>query len=288
MLSLGLGLNPALFFMSISLTGPIVEKWLLSGEAIHKNLSVGGGGLVQIPVPEGKTFIITGIEMLPFANIITDDDLFAPANTLKIPVKQDLSTILQRLQFQLLFYGLNTNSVYNIRNKFFLSTNNRAQGAGNEDYTQPGISFEKHTFETFHVVENNCWLYLKYFDFNQNIGTATTDNYQLSFDGSQNWPPVNFYGYTDQSDITGYDFTPAPIGFNYINQGLQNTTLDRNNQFILPNFDIATDPNQNTNFKPPYPDQANTPLTASTLPSIPFYNISVIEINRRLSTKGLL
>ena len=274
--------------MSISLSGPTIEKWLLSGEAIHKNLSVGGGGLVQIPVPEGKTFIITNIEMLPFANIITDTEQFCFDNTLELPIPQTLVGILERLQFQLLFYGLNTNSVYNIRNKFVINTQVIGTPQLPQYNTNPGISFEKHSFDTFHVVENNCWLYLKYFDLRTNPGIATTDNYNLSFDGSQNWPPVNFYGYQDQSDITGYDFAPAPNGFKYVNQGLQQTTQNLNNQFILPNFDLTTDPIQNSSFMPPYPPQANTTISGSTLPSIPFYNISVIEVNRRLSTKGIL
>lgn len=275
--------------MSISLAGPIIEKWLLTGEAIHKNISVGGGGLVQIPVPEGKTFIITKIEMLPFANIIVKGDLFCNPDTLNSPQQQDLSTILDRLQFQLLFYGLNTNSVYNIRNKFYINNNyQESLSTPNSIYTNPGISFEKHSFNTFHVVENNCWLYLKYFNLDDNIPIATTDNFQLGFTGQQNWPPVNFYGYTDQSDIFGYDFSPAPSGFDYVNKGLQSGQINETTQFILPNFDVVTDPNQQSSFIPPYPDQANTPLSSSTLPSIPFYNISVIEVNRRLSTKGLL
>jgi len=288
MLSLGLGFYPALFFMSILLSGPIIEKWLLSGEAIHKNLSVGGSGLVQIPVPEGKTFIITNIEMLPFANIITDGEQFCQNDTLIEPNQQTLITILERLQFQLLFYGLNTNSVYNIRNKFVINNTNIGTTLLPEYWTNPGISFEKHSFDTFHVVENNCWLYLKYFDLTTNPGTATTDNYNLNFDGSQNWPPINFYGYTDQSDITQYNFSPAPVGFEYATQGRYNFNPSNATQFILPNFDLANDPIQNSSFMPPYPNQANTPITAGTLPSIPFYNISVIEINRRLSTKGLL
>jgi len=272
--------------MSISLSGPILEKWLLSGEAIHKNLSVGGGGLVQIPVPEGKTFIITGIEMLPFANIITDGDLFADVNTLEAPDKQNLTTILERIQFQLLFYGLNTNSIYNIRNKFFINT--AVDAAGVDSYTLPGISFEKHSFDTFHVVENNCWLYLKYFNFGNLPSVVTTDNYNFSFDGSQNWPPINFYGYQDQSDISGYDFSPAPTGFDYANQGVYNFNPSQTNQFILPNYDLTLDGQQRSSFIPPFPPQSNIGLTAGTLPSIPFYNISVIEINRRLSTKGVL
>jgi hypothetical protein len=235
-----------------------------------------------------KNLIITNIEMLPFANIITDGNNICFANTLEEPTAQTLITILDRLQFQLLFYALNTNSVYNIRNKFVLNNTEIGTELLPRAAMNPGIAFEKHSFDTFHVVENNCWLYLKYFDLRNNPGIATTDNFQLGFLGDQNWPPTNFYGYTDQSDIFGFDFTPAPPGFIYSNKGSNFISPNLNSQFILPNFDLATDPTQNSSFMPPYPPQANTLISGGTLPSIPFYNISVIEVNRRLSTKGLL
>jgi len=273
--------------MSISLTGPILEKWLLSGKAIHKNLSLGGAGLVQIPVPEGKTFIITGIELLPFNNIITSDALYAFNNTFERPTAQNLTDILKRLQFQLLFYGLRTNSVYNIRNKLVL---NNVLDTNLDEYIAPGLSFEKHNFECFHVVEENSWLFLKYWDFDSSATEVTTDFYQLGLDGTQNWPPSPQYGYFDQSDITGYAPPAAPNGFNYLTQGFQQfNSPDTTNQFIMNSIPFAEPGvNQATSFKPPFGNQSLINLSANVVPSIPWYNISVIEINRRLSTEGLI
>jgi len=190
------------------------------------------------------------------------------------------------LQFQLLFYGQRINSVYNVRNKFFLSCI-----TPKADDLAPGVSFEKHSFDCFHVVEDNSWLYLKYFDFGEASSATdiTTDNYPLHFDGSQNWPPTPYYGYSDQYDITGINTPSAPNGYNYLPQGLQsNSPLDGSNQFILPNIPISAVAGQQSSFIPPIDDQSTDTLNESFLPSIPFYNISVIEINRRLSTKGLL
>lgn len=272
--------------MSISLCGPILEKWLLTGEAIHKNISVGGAGLTQIAVPEGKTFIVTKIEMLPFGNIITPNDTFAFPQSFTKLNPQDLGNIFKRIQFQLLFYGLRINSVYNIRNKFGL---NMILGEGGGDLTSPFVSFEKHSFDCFHIIEDNSWLYLKYFDLETSITEASTDNYPLHFDGSQNWSPNPQYGYSDQSDITGYSPPAAPAGFNYLPQGLQpNSPLDGTNQFIMNSIQDSVVPGQFSSFIPPFPDQALENISSDILPSIPFYNISVIEVNRRLSTKGLL
>ena len=273
--------------MSVSISSPILEKWLLSGEAIHKNIAVGGAGLTKISVPPGKTFIITKIEMLPFCNIITKGGQFADEQTFITPKVQDLTNILKRIQFQLLFYGIRINSVYNIKNDLFLQVYNNALGTTE---TTPGINFTKQSFDTFHVVEDDSWLYLKYIDFDEYPETITTDNYQLSFDGSQNWPPTNFYGYTTQSDIVGYAPATglgAPTAYNYLPTGIYNFASGQD-QFILPNPNTTIDPTQTNSFIPPAGDQSTEDLRSTWVPTLPFYNISVIEINRRLSTKGLL
>lgn len=268
----------------MSFSGPILEKWLLSGEAIHKNLSLGGGGLTQIQVPAGKTFIITRIELLPFYNVITPGSDFASNTTFGKLATQDLEAMLQRLQFQLMFYQPRGNSIYNIRNKFFINT---YEGNGSQTHTAPGLSFERHSFDTFHIVEDTSWLYLKYFDFFSTPPTITTDYYQYVFDGSQNWPPTEYYGYFDQSDITGYNPSYGGASYLYSPQGYYNGAQGLN-QFILPNPPYAQNIDQTSNFLPPTPPQSNDPLKATDLPSIPFYNVSVIEINRRLSTTGLI
>jgi hypothetical protein len=269
----------------MSFSGPILEKWLLSGEAVHKNLSLGGGGLTQIRVPEGKTYIITKIEILPFFNVITENGDFADAATFGQIQTQNLEPMLQRLQFQLMFYQPRGNSVYNIRNKFVVQT---YEGNGSVTHTAPGLQFEKHSFDCFHVVEDTSWLFLKYIDFFSGQPTLNTDFYQFIFDGSQNWDPTQFYGYLDQSDISGFDFIYGGNSYLYNPQGYYNFAQGQN-QFILPTAPYPANTDQTTSFIPPYgPQTTQGNLKATDLPSIPFYNISVIEINRRLSTSGLL
>lgn len=268
----------------MSISGPILEKWLLSGEAIHKNLSLGGGGLTQIQVPAGKTFIITKIELLPFFNIITESGDWGQLLTFSKVYNQDLGRMLERLQFQMLFYQPRGNSVYNIRNKFFINT---YEGNGADTHTAPGVQFEKHSFDTFHVIEDTAWLLLKYFDFYSTPPQITTDYYQFSFDGSQNWDPTAHYGYLDQNDITQYDPIYGGNSFVYSPQGYYNFAQGQN-QFILPTATYAENIDGTTSFLPPIGPQATSSLTATSLPSIPFYNITVIEVNRRLLTTGLI
>jgi hypothetical protein len=267
--------------------GPILEQWLLSGKAVHKNITVGGAGLVQIPVPEGKSYIITNIELLPFANIITNGDRFADPDTFAEVVQQTLRDINKRIQFQLVFYNNRTSSVYNVRNKFFINTYDNGELS---THTAPAISFEKHSFDTFHVVETNSWLFLKYIDFETIPPTIYQTAYPDIFDGSQNWPPSPNFGYANQFDISEFDVNAT--SFNYPPQGVSGAyppDVFNNNQ-IFPSWDLAEDPSQNSTFIPPFVLMTNTggPLSPDINMSLPYYNISVIEINKRLTTNLLL
>jgi hypothetical protein len=265
----------------MSYTGPILENWLLSGKAIFKNLSVGGAGLVKILVPEGKTYIVTKIELLPFANIYTEDELYSLNSTFYTPSEQNIYEILKRIQFQLLFYNPRINSVYNVRNEFAI---NCVKGNA-VDITTPTVYFTKQHFDCFHIIEENSWLYLKYFDFDNEPTTISTDNYNAIFDGSQNWPPTPFYGYVNQNDINQISGGVGLQGFNYGPQGVYNFA-NAVEEFITPSIDNP--PIYQTNFLTPIPNQSSEVINADFMQSIPFYNIHLIEINRRLSTTGLL
>ena len=286
MLSLGLGIYPALFFMTFS--SSIIEEWLLSGKAVYKNLSCGNAGLVQIPVPENKTFIITKIEILPFANIFDDAKNFASDNTFYQTQAQDLEQINQRSQYQLLFWNERMNNSWNIRNEFSINVNE----VGGLNKTTPSNIYKKNIIDCFMVVETNSWLYLKYIDFVSNPNLIYQDNYGNIFNGSQNWPPSPFFGYSNQDDIAnfanafGASFDYVPQGYN-TNYGTPEFNSD---QYTLPSLDTSLDPNQFSSFIPPFAlgGSISGGINSEFINSIPLYNVEYIEVNRRLSTTGLL
>jgi hypothetical protein len=269
--------------------GNKIEEWLLSGKAHLKNLACGNAGLTQIPVPEGKTFIITKIEVLPFSNIITDANNIADNKTLIDLVSQDLTGILGRSQFQLLFYNERINNTYNIRNKFSINVIGTTTISSINTYTAPSIIYEKEEIETFLVVESNSWLYLKFLDFGT---TIYQDNYTNIFNGSQNWLPSPFFGYSNQDDIANFA-SAFGASFDYVPQGYNTnygTPEFNSDMFTLAALDTTLDPNQATSFIPPFPLGTSTSgsLNTQILNSIPLYNIEYIEVNRRLGTNGLL
>lgn len=265
----------------------IIENWLLSGKAVLKNLSCGNAGLVQIPVPEGKTYIITKIEILPFANIYTEQEDISTFNTFSETSRQSLETINQRSQYQLLFWNERINNSWNIRNDFSINT---FQNVDTTTSTSPSNNYKKHEIECFMVVESNCFMFLKYIDFQNNIPTITQA--QLSTVYNIQWPPSPYFGYSNQFDIINYD-SLLGSSYNYVPQGLEtsyaNPSDNFNSQFVLPADNSGTSPN-NT-FIPPLaltPGESGGSLLTNMLQSIPLYNITYIEINQRLSTTGLL
>jgi len=256
----------------------------LSGKAQLKNISLGGGGLISIPVPEGKSYIITEIEILPFLNIITPDSRFADQEIFKNVTPGNLEDILKRTQYQLTFFNPRINNTYNIRNEFVLQCGINFDDAAK--YNFPGIVVPKQQIKTFAVVESNSWIWLRYFDFVTNPGSFKTDNYPNILDGTQNFESQNAWSWTTQLD--NYVFsTLAGKAFRYRSVGNQPGTVTEVDQFILPTLDNVDDPQQNTTFNSPFAAGINN-ISQNSLPSIPYYNIQVIEINKRLGSNLLL
>jgi hypothetical protein len=261
----------------------IVEKWLLTGKAMYRNASIGGAGLCRLKVPIGKTFIITKIELLPIINILNSAETFADRETLVNDVlNQNLSIISDRLQFQLLFYNSRNVNHYNIRPKITLNCKDEAGDA----HTFPSITAEKEVFSTFYVVEEDCWLYLKYFDFGSEDPFADTfkvfqETLANTLTGSQNWNPSNNFGYNlADTDIGTWRMSSPNSDYTYTPTGQDNQFII--DQFILPNLST------NSHFLPPYgTNGVFIPIDSELLYSIPFYNVEYIEINNRLSTTGL-
>lgn len=257
----------------------IIEKWLLTGKAVYRSASIGGAGLARLRVPVGKTFIITKIEILPFLNILYPDSL-ANSETFTNHVGNDgLDDIITRAQFQLLFYNNRNCNHYNIRTKFTILADE--QGTKR---TSPSLTSEKEIINTFYVVEDDCFLYLKYFDWsaesNPTHFSTYVDTYNAFMSGSQNWNPTNNFGYNaNDEDISVYRLQSPNGDYTYVPTGQDNQYII--DQFILPNA------NNFTHFLPPHAPGIFTPLNPQYLFSIPFYNIEYIEINNRLSTTGL-
>lgn len=263
------------------ISGPILEELILSGKAIVRNVSVGGAGLVQVKVPEGKTWIITKIHILPFLNIIDPNNLISNIQTLtKEVLNQDFYEIFKRIQYQLLFYTPRINSVYNIRNKFGLET----QIKTGDSHTNPHLYVDDQYFECFHITQDNFYLLLKYFDFENNqVNSAET--YNLIFNGSQNWNPGDPYGYSLTTTDLNLFFDTF---YNYYYQPQANPlgTPGQQDEFILPSGN-SLQPNT-YNFVSPIAAGGGEAIYSNKLPSIPFYNLTIIEVNKRKGTNGIL
>lgn len=268
----------------MSFSAGIIEKWLLTGKAIYRSASVGGAGLVRLKVPIGKTFIITKIELCPIFNAFDDSYTFQNPMISYQSMQQNLVLAIERLQFQLVFYNSKNTNHYNIRPKYQVNNYVAASGNSMVDYISPSYIFEKEVINTFYIVEDDSWLYLKFFDFAGNADTRFSvyqDQYQSFLTGSQNWNPTNNFGYNGaDKDIATWRLASPNTDYTYTPTGQDNQYIIDN--FILPNSSVYT------HFLVPYQQiQQFIPIDPFMMYSIPFYNVEYIEINNRLSTTGL-
>lgn len=91
---------------------PLLEKYILEGKAVFKNISIGENGLLALEIPRGSTIVITKIIIEPFLNIWEELDLLGLNNYLTTTTVIDgLFTsnlnkeILKRCEYNLKVYS---------------------------------------------------------------------------------------------------------------------------------------------------------------------------------------
>jgi hypothetical protein len=266
--------------------GPQLESLILSGDAVFKTASIGFGALEALTLAKGKSYIITQISIEPFLNIITQSEEFGSIDTFAADVKQDLSLLLERINFQLIMYNARgVNNRWSFRNDMKIETS-YADPAGSI-LTFPSIILTQRKIDTYILVDDTVWFYFYYPDFDPGAFAAVEGPVAADFNNVNPFPPVPFgYGFessisfvTDNSSLNQYlplnaenvvGALPPPIGSTYVNTW----TINNNN----PNNPLlGPDPNPlGFNMLPKY------------MPSLPLLNISYYEINKRTTTSGIV
>jgi hypothetical protein len=121
---------------------PLLEKYILSGQAVFKNTSIGENGLLALEIPRGSTAIITKIICEPFLNIWAENNTDA-LNTYLSSLNLDQSNfddinlaLLRRCEYNL--------KVYSESGKVKINYNLRQEIEVNylEVKNQPGVDHE--------------------------------------------------------------------------------------------------------------------------------------------------
>lgn len=272
--------------------GPILEKMLLSGDAVFKTASLGFGGLMSLEIPPGKTYIITDITLEPFLNIIEDNGNYAARHTFAHPIAtQSLQQILQRNNFQLLLYNARLQHRWTFQNDTeIVSKQVDIDTPLSTKFTEPSVKPTQRKIECFIIVEQTTFFFITFpemiNDFFQAFGSDYATFYQNVNYFPQNPPP----GYLEPLAYTiRYVYSPL-VGQDqfYIPTGIENfnfpSTLPQSSPTIVyPNVSSSN----STGINPPEGTFGLYPLKGFYMPSLPFINVSYIEINKRQGTRGI-
>jgi len=271
--------------------GPQLEKWLLTGQALYKNTSLGLGAVMGLDVPIGKSIIITKIEILPYINCLTDDEYYANMDVFMSPTTlRDLSTLMERTLYSFKVYNKRVFSSWNFRPVLKLDSSLVYDGEGLEGQTAPGLVLDKQEINCFIIAEEPIFFQATFPDFRDTLVSLTTvADFNADYLQYNSLPPQPLVMNNCESinDLTN-SFPPGSFKYKpFLNQNTMGAQPDQPNAGILfPSLDSADAPSKNTTVIPPHPP-GTTNLRPREIYSLPIINVEYLEINKRTTTEGI-
>ena len=275
---------------------PILERLLLSNEAVFKNASLGLSGQNMVFVPPGKTAVLLEFSIEPFVNDVSQisRELFNQGSSVEF-YKDVFQELIKRLTFQMQIINDAFATYFTFHDSFEIIAN--ATGIGNNVFLPTvNINFKGKKEEIFIYTDRSM-----YFNFIYPFGTS----------GELTYPALNAF-YTDA--LNGFsakiqDLPQNPITFKKNNQenfvisvqtgnGLDsyfpvgkqiNSTLgfdnDSQQEYLhFPNTTVSE--NINNTIVQPVP--SDTGYAWEDLFKIPLVNVKYALINKRASDYGIV
>jgi len=271
---------------------PILEKLLLSGEAVFKTASLGYNGLFCLELPPQKTAIITQINIEPFLNVVTPGSLietyFEDLTEAGLTNATNVE-VLTRIEYQLRIYSNDgrVNQSFNLRNPVQMQWVPGKMDLGSGENT---LSMRVHPLmtprklDTFFYIEAKTYFFLAYWDFIASFPALQVSDYATVFNNITPFPGLPF-GPTNTSLLALEALVlPFPEGYSYVPLGLVDTNTTYNN--ITNTVQKPVQQDVSTILLPVVAGPA-VALAPGQLPSLPLVNVSYIEINRRSGTHGI-
>ncbi|NBV14900.1 MAG: hypothetical protein EBS07_12680 [Sphingobacteriia bacterium] len=109
---------------------PLLEKLLLSNEAVFKNATLGIGGMNMVLVPQGKTAVILEVSIEPFHNII-DFGLIPIFEQGWSDIADPFKLFFKRMHYQLQIINDKYQTYINLADGFSFNTNVSEPGGKN-------------------------------------------------------------------------------------------------------------------------------------------------------------
>lgn len=264
--------------------GPRLEEMLLSGEAVYKNAPLGYGALMALQVPEGKSFIITKINLQPFLNILDANRVVVDPATFVGPTQAEFGRISERMEYSLLVYNDRVSNRFQLRSEMSLISTHYDTGLGiGETWNNPSIHINEKNIDCFMIIEETTFFFFSFpawetLQYSFQLNTLQT--VYLRYNSFPEGPA----GYDPTFQTIEAVVIPVLGGFTYLPLGIVNTNTSYNNTTnVITIPSISTD----TQITFPYPNNALTNGLAYYQPSLPLFNVEYIEINKRTTTKGI-
>jgi len=142
---------------------PLLEKLLLSNEAVFKNASLGMGGANMVFVPPGKTAVLLEVSIEPFVNVVDgiSDVFFERGYTGTGDYFTILQSFLERLHFQLQIINDKYSTYISLNEKFEFQTVG-VGGSGSQHEGHLNINFSGKREELFIYIDRSTYFNIIY------------------------------------------------------------------------------------------------------------------------------
>jgi len=265
---------------------PLLERLLLSNEAVFKNASLGMGGANMVYVPPGKTAVLLEVSIEPFSNVIdgVSDYFFERGYTGSGDFISILNNFKERIHFQLQIINDKYSTYISLAEGFEFQTTN--VGAGTHE-AHMNINFSGKREELFIYIDRSTYFNIIYPGIEDETNTsglfpvwgdAATDfiakiqtlpRTPVTFAGN---PAIQFLLYTQVNSISNNFY--YPVGFQTTNDGNpQMEYLHFVNNFLI------------NSIQQPQPSGAE--LLFRDLMKIPFINVKYALLNKRPDDYGI-
>lgn len=272
---------------------PILERLLLSNEAVFKNASLGMNSLNMIYVPEGKTAVILGYEINAFCNAYVKGAIWNEGIDDTVIYSSIFSTINQHINYQMQI----VNDSY--FTAFTHSPNFSLVPITAQFHPSINLSFNSKSEDLFIYVDRSTYFQLVFQDFETfipyygffNVSFQTNiqniSGVPITYKGS----PVNtnYYSYSAAAGIgVAEQYNPTAKGqidpALYASYNLPNGEQE----YMRYGTNTAAAGLQDPFSAMPAPPATPDPVTAANMFVMPTINVQYALINKRASDYGIV
>jgi len=276
---------------------PLLEKYILSGQAVFKNTSIGENGLLALEIPRGSTAIITKIICEPFLNLWQNPDVppIGDYNDYLISLltsatdMPNLATeLLARCEYNLKVYSESgkVKINYNLRQEIEVNFLEKRNINNVDHFYFPAVTpkYKVRELDCFILANETIFFMYTFPTFNR-AGTGVTafvDDFGISFNNTTPIPlsPNGPSPVTPEMRLyaLGGGSTEA-----YMPMGISNTEL-----FIIPGPPLTNEiyrgEDPTSEFRLPTPTATQDQITPNQNYSLPLLNVEYVLINSGLGS----